>query len=128
VSPSEGGEDPWDGDPDGSGPPPLDRVFDTGLQHERTVLAWDRTGLALLVVGALALRAGGAPFDGFLHVPSYVAMVVGASLLWAGGRHYARREVRLRAGGSPVQPGLVRLTGLATVAVSLSALVLVLAG
>jgi uncharacterized membrane protein YidH (DUF202 family) len=117
---------PPDGDPDGSGPPPPDRVLDTGLQHERTALAWDRTGLALLVVGALTLRAGGAPFDGWLHLPSYLAMVVGALLLWAGGRQYARREVTLRAGGSPVQPGLVRLTGIATLAVSLSALVLIL--
>jgi uncharacterized membrane protein YidH (DUF202 family) len=115
-----------DGDPDGSGPPPLDRVFDTGLQHERTALAWDRTGLSLLVVGALTLRSGGPPYDDLFHAPGYAAMLVGAGLLWAGGRRYRRRELALRHGASPVHPRLVLLTGVSAIAVSLSALMLVL--
>jgi uncharacterized membrane protein YidH (DUF202 family) len=117
-----------DGDPDGAGPSPPDRVFDVGLQHERTALAWDRTGLSLLVVGALTLRSGGPPFDDVLHAPGYVAMAVGAWLLWAGGRRYRRREAALRRGETPVRPHLVVLTGVAAVAVSLTALVLVLTG
>jgi uncharacterized membrane protein YidH (DUF202 family) len=116
---------PDDGDPDGSGPPPLDRVFDVGLQHERTALAWDRTGLSLLVVGALTLRSGGPPYDDLLHVPGYAAMLVGAVLLWAGGRRYRRREADLRRGASPVQPHLVRLTGIVAMVVSVAALVLI---
>jgi uncharacterized membrane protein YidH (DUF202 family) len=123
-----GGARPDDGDPDGSGPPPLDRVFDVGLQHERTALAWDRTGLSLLVVGALTLRSGGPPFDDLLHAPGYAAMAVGAGLLVAGGRRYRRRELDLRHGESPVHPRLVLLTGFAALGVSLAALVLVLTG
>jgi uncharacterized membrane protein YidH (DUF202 family) len=120
------GAQPPDGDPDGSGPPPSDRVLDVGLQHERTALAWDRTGLSLLVVGALTLRSGGPPYDDLLHVPGYAAMLVGAGLLWAGGRRYRRREDDLRRGGSPVQPHLVRLTGIVAMVVSVTALVLIL--
>jgi uncharacterized membrane protein YidH (DUF202 family) len=116
-----------DDDPDGAGAP-LDRVLDVGLQHERTALAWDRTGLSLLVVGALTLRSGGPPFDDLLHAPGYLALVVGASLLWAGGRRYRRREADLRRGASPVQPHLVLLTGISAVAVSIAALLLILTG
>jgi uncharacterized membrane protein YidH (DUF202 family) len=122
-----GEQRPRDDDPDGAGPP-LDRVFDVGLQHERTALAWDRTGLSLLVVGVLTLRSGGPPFDDLLHAPGYLAMAVGAVLLWAGGRRYRRREADLRRGVSPVQPHLVLLTGIAAVAVSVAALLLILTG
>jgi uncharacterized membrane protein YidH (DUF202 family) len=124
--PSE--EAPLDDDPDGAGPPPVGRVFDVGLQHERTALAWDRTGLSLLVVGVLTLRSGGPPFDDVLHAPGYLAMTVGAGLLWAGGRRYRRRELALRHGASPVHPRLVFLTGIAALAVSVAALLLILIG
>jgi hypothetical protein len=120
--PPAGPDEPDDVD----GPPARDRVFDRGLQHERTALAWDRTGLAMLVVGALVLRGGGPPYDDVLHVPAYLAMGAGAILLWAGGRRYDRREVDLRAGRSVVRPGLIALTGFAAVGISFSALVLIL--
>jgi uncharacterized membrane protein YidH (DUF202 family) len=119
---------PPDGDPDGSGPPPAGRVFDPGLQHERTALAWDRTGLSLLVVGALTLRSGGPPYDDLLHAAGYAAMALGAWLLWVGGRRYRRREGDLRRGASPVQPQLVRLTGIVAVVVSLTAFALIVTG
>jgi uncharacterized membrane protein YidH (DUF202 family) len=119
---------PEDEDPDGAGPLGHGRVFDVGLQHERTALAWDRTGLSLIVVGVLTLRSGGPPYDDVLHAPGYLAMVIGALLVWEGGRRYRRREVDLRAGGSPVRPDLVLVTGMTAVAVSAAALVLILTG
>jgi uncharacterized membrane protein YidH (DUF202 family) len=119
---------PGDDDPDGAGPPRHDRVFDLGLQHERTALAWDRTGLSLMVVGALTLRSGGPPYDDLLHAPGYLALAVGGVLLWAGGRRYRRREADLRRGASPVQPHLVLVTGFTAIGVSVAAMVLILTG
>ena len=115
-------------DPSEGPAPAHGRVFDTGLQHERTALAWDRTGLALMVVGALTLRTAGAPFDTLRHAPGYLTLAVGMWLLWAGSRRYRLREDDLRAGASPVRPGLVVLTGMTTIAISLMALVLVVWG
>ena len=115
-------DEPNDGDM-----PPRDQVFDRGLQHERTALAWDRTGLAFLLVAVLTLRSGGPPFDDLRHTPGYVAMVVGGVLLWTAGRRYRRREIDLREGRSMVQPGLVVVTGVTALLLSLTALLLVLA-
>ena len=103
-------------------------VPDLGLQQERTALAWDRTALALLVVGALTVRAGGPSFDLLRNAPGFLTVLVGAGLLWAGGRHYRRRATDLRAGGSPVRPRLVVVTGVTTVAISVVALVGILVG
>lgn len=113
------------GDEDGPGP---DRVFDRGLQHERTALAWDRTGLSLLVVAALLLRSGGPPYGNVVHAPGYLGLSVGAVLLWAGGRRYRRREVALRQGASVVQPGLVVLAAMAALTMSVAAIGVVLTG
>jgi uncharacterized membrane protein YidH (DUF202 family) len=116
-------DDPTDGPAPAAG-----RVFDAGLQHERTALAWDRTALGLMVVGALTLRAVGAPFTTLRHVPGHLTLMVGLGLLWAGARRYRRREADLRAGKSPVRPRLVVVTGVTTVLVSAMALLAVLSG
>ena len=102
-----------------------DHVLDVGLQHERTALAWDRTGLSFLVVGTLTIRHTGMAPETLPAVVGYLAMAVGALLLAAGSRRYRRREVALRHGASPVRPRLVRLTGLAAIGISVSALLLV---
>lgn len=115
------------GEPTDGNPRPSDHVFDRGLQHERTALAWDRTGLGFLVAAVLTLRSGGPPFDDLRHAPGYVAMVVGGVLLWTAGRRYRRREIDLREGRSMVQPGLVIVTGVTALLLSLTALLLVLA-
>lgn len=117
------GVDPTDGPGPDAG-----RVLDAGLQHERTALAWDRTALALLLVGTLTLRAVGPPFDALRHVPGYVTLMVAMGLLWAAGRRYRVREVDLRVGRSPVHPRLVVITGVTTVVVSVMVLLTILRG
>jgi putative membrane protein len=100
-------------------------VFDLGLQHERTALAWDRTALGLIVVGAFTVRGVGGPFGELLHLPGYLAIAFGAVLLWLGARRYRHRDHDLREGSSPVRPRLVILTGVATVGLGVTSLLLV---
>jgi putative membrane protein len=127
-----GGPDPGDHEGAGSldgaeGPGPRgSEVFDVGLQHERTALAWDRTALALIVVAALSIRVAGGPFGELLHLPGYLVIGLGAALLWFGARRYRHRDHDLRRGASPVRPRLIVLTGIAAVVMGLVSLPLVL--
>ncbi|MGH8929052.1 MAG: DUF202 domain-containing protein [Egibacteraceae bacterium] len=50
----------------------------TGLQRERTALAWNRTAVALVVAGAVFVTAGGSPYHPARHTPGLVAIVLGA--------------------------------------------------
>lgn len=102
------------------------RVFDPGLQAERTALAWDRTGLSFGLAGALLVRAGtlGAPTG---QVVGAAALTFGALLLIAGHTRYLQRDRSLREHG--IAPGhpLLLATGVAAVLVSLTALGVALA-
>lgn len=62
-----------------------------GLQRERTLLAWNRSVLALLVTLALLVRLVGPPYWHVAHLP---ALVVGAVAVWlslAADLRYRRR-------------------------------------
>lgn len=64
-----------------------------GLQRERTLLAWNRSVLALLVTLALLVRLVGEPYLDPAHLP---AIVVGAVAVWlslAADLRYRRRMV-----------------------------------
>jgi uncharacterized membrane protein YidH (DUF202 family) len=71
------------------------RLFDPGLQPERTELAWRRTALAIGVGSLLALRVlpsiAATPAAQQLLLAPGIAGVVFAVLLWAGARarHHA---------------------------------------
>jgi uncharacterized membrane protein YidH (DUF202 family) len=106
--------------------PPGSEVVDLGLQHERTALAWDRTALALIVVGAFSVQVAGGGIGELAHLPGYLVAGLGAVLLWLGARRYWRRDADLRAGSSPVRPRLIVVTGVAATVMGLTSLVLVL--
>jgi putative membrane protein len=99
------------------------RPLEPGLASERTDLAWNRSGLALLACGAAVLK--GFPPAGFSarHVVGVVILVLGG-FTWAMGAYEARRRSR---------PGLTRPTAtrgdllpvaMGTTAVGLAAFVL----
>jgi putative membrane protein len=74
--------------------------LEPGLASERTDLAWNRSGLALLACGAAVLK--GFPPAGFSarHVVGVVILVLGG-FTWALGAYEAHRRSR---------PGLARPT------------------
>jgi uncharacterized membrane protein YidH (DUF202 family) len=96
-----------------------------GLQHERTALAWDRTGLGFLVFGALLLRSGRPPFHPIRHLPGVAAIALGVGLLaWAASRYRSQ----MADGRTTPAPGAVRLVAAAASVLSVGALVLIVAG
>lgn len=94
--------------------------YDPGLQAERTVLAWRRTAVAVLINAMLWLRAGLADGNGML-------LLFGLALLaLAAGFHACgkRRGRALTTGAMPVpaHPALMRALALgATLACLLAA-------
>ena len=104
------------------------RVFSRELQQERTALAWDRTAVAMIVGGALFVRAGQPPYHEVRHAPGLVAIVFGATLIVLASRRYDAMRRRLDAGHAATSPRLVLATGLFTVAFAVAALGLVIVG
>ena len=104
------------------------RIYDEGMQQERTALAWDRTGLAMIVGGALFLRAGDPPYHELRHLPGIAMIALGALLLVLSFQHYESRDARLRRGGTATHPGIVRIVGVATVLFTLASAGLVVFG
>lgn len=122
------------GGPGAGGPPDADAadtaddgVLDPGLQHERTELAWDRTALSLMVVGALCVRIAVTSLGVAWAGPGLLVVGAGAGVLWLGVRHSRRRVASLRAAGSPVRPADLTSLGAAALGASLVALVLAVA-
>lgn len=99
-----------------------DAEAEEGLQRERTALAWDRTGLAFVLVGAFLFRVVGQPYWHIRHLPAALTVLLGAALVvtavrgrgWGGER-----------GVPKMRPGLLRLIGAACVALSVACLVAV---
>ncbi|MBW3620995.1 MAG: DUF202 domain-containing protein [Actinobacteria bacterium] len=102
-----------------------DRVFDEGLQQERTALAWDRTALAMLASGLVYARAVGPPYVRVAHLPVAVALGVGAAMLLLGARRYADLHATLRADRPVQRVPYVRAVWLGTVVVGLASTVAV---
>lgn len=107
-----------------TGAPRPERVFDEGLQHERTALAWERTSIAVIIAGVLLARYSAETVHYTIAAVGGVQVLLGAGLLVWSGRHYDELHGPLRAGASPVHPGATRLVGAATVVFTAVALVL----
>lgn len=82
-----------------------DALFDLGAQSERTALAWQRTGLSAVAVGALLLHTHPGH-----QLPGLLLLIVGAlsAAVLAPARYRGiLRAVRIRR--SPVQPRVIVL-------------------
>lgn len=91
-----------------------ERVFDAGLQHERTALAWERTAISTMVAGTLLARyAQMTSLDPLVPI-GLLQVVLGALVLVWTGRHYDELHGVLRAETSPIHPRAAGLVGLST--------------
>lgn len=92
------------------------RVFDRGLQPERTELAWRRTSLALAVAGLASMRVF-PPVLGSWSIAVGVAGLALAVTGWASASHRSRRVRRaLLAGDGALPDGRLLLLTAALVA------------
>lgn len=90
-------------------------VFDAGLQHERTALAWERTAIASMVAGVLMARYAAAAIHVAAGAVGVAQVVFGAALLVWSARHYDDLHGPLRAGVSPIHPGAARVVGIGAI-------------
>lgn len=92
-----------------------DESFDSGLPHERTALAWERTAVAMMVAGVILARyAAQVSHPTWALVGLAQTAFGGAVLVWAGF-HYDDLHGPLRRGTPVVHPTAARLVGLAAV-------------
>ena len=91
-------------------------MFDSGLQHERTSLAWERTAISMMVAGLVLSRFAATEAFWLLAAGGMVQVTFGAVLLVWSGVHYEELHGTLRRGADVVHPSATRWIGLATIA------------
>lgn len=87
-----------------------------GLQRERTLLAWSRTSLALVVAVALLVRVVGPPWWRPAHLPALAVLAVTIGLVLAADRRHQR-------GGAPAGPRALAIVAGSVVTVGVVATV-----
>ena len=102
-------------------------VFDPGLQHERTALAWERTAIASMVAGVLMARYAAEGLQFLFAFVGLAQVGVGAGVLLWSARHYDDLHGPLRAGESPIHPSAARVVGVTAVVFTGAGLVLAIA-
>ncbi|MBI2244376.1 MAG: DUF202 domain-containing protein [Nocardioides sp.] len=91
----------------------------SGLQPERTAMAWQRTALGIGGVSALLVHHAEGRVA--LALPGGVGLAGALVLLVLVEQRYQRTIRKVSAGDSPMGPGLVRWTAFGTVLLSLAA-------
>jgi uncharacterized membrane protein YidH (DUF202 family) len=87
------------------GDPPA-TLFDVGAQAERTAMAWQRTGISVMISGALVVRWSVA--EDFTVWPGIALTLFGAFLsLYIVRQRYRRVLHTVRAGQTPLSRYLV---------------------
>ncbi len=92
-----------------------DAVFDNGLQHERTSLAWERTAFSMMAAGLILSRFAANRNMWLLAIGGMAQVALGAAVLVWSGAHYEELHGPLRVGGDVVHPRAVRWIGIATI-------------
>lgn len=98
---------------------PARGLFDGGVQQERTAMAWERTAIGLVAVGAAVGRSARFSELPFIEVAAaLLALGFGALLLVWSGMHYESLHDVLRSGETPVHPTAAALVGAVVLMVS----------
>lgn len=106
------------------------RIFDRGMQPERTALAWRRTALAMGVGSIAALRVFPLAFGPAALVPAGIAVVISITVFVFAQLRYRRNHRALIADRATDQPvvlaggGMVALVAVATLGFAVIAAVL----
>jgi uncharacterized membrane protein YidH (DUF202 family) len=87
------------------------RPLAPGLQAERTALAWNRTGLAVLVNALLALRSGWVSREAPITVLAFVLLLASGAAVVYG----AWRRRHLLSGHGTTAPPAIVITAVAVV-------------
>ena len=90
-------------------------VFDPGLQHERTSLAWERTAISMMVAGLLLSRFAATENLWVLATAGMAQVTFGSGLLVWSVAHYEALHGELRRGDDVVHPSAARWVGIAAV-------------
>jgi len=91
------------------------KILDAGLQHERTTLAWERTGISAIVVGVLLARSAVEASQQLIALTGLAAAVVGALMMLWSSLLYSNRMEPIESGFDVSHPGGTRAIGRFTV-------------
>ena len=86
-------------------------VFDVGVQHERTAMAWERTAISMLANGVLLARYAADSAHWTIASIGFAQTVAGSGILLWAGFHYDQLHGPLREGESVVHPTSARIVG-----------------
>jgi uncharacterized membrane protein YidH (DUF202 family) len=113
--------------------PEAPRIFDPGMQPERTALAWRRTALAMGVGSIVSLRVFPLALGPWALLPTAIAVAIAVVVFTFAHARYRRNHRALMSGREPDEPvvlaggGMVAMVALATLGFAVIAAVLLVA-
>jgi uncharacterized membrane protein YidH (DUF202 family) len=103
-----------------------EKPFDSGLQPERTLLAWRRTALALALASGIAIRLTVGTFGSLAVAVGTCGLVCAVVAYISATLRYRRVHLHLlRHGDLPLGAASILLTSIAALIVGLSGLMYV---